>query len=53
LAAMSDTNFVSSLYQGALDRTADSAGQTYWTGIVASSGRGAVALQLANTHEVR
>lgn len=51
LAAMNDGDFVDSLYQGSLGRSADTDGRTYWSGMVSSAGRGWIAIQLADSWE--
>ncbi len=51
LAAMSDANFIDRLYQNALDRSADSAGMTFWSAQIATRGRAAVVVFLANEIE--
>jgi hypothetical protein len=51
LAQLPDGDFVDSLYQGALGRSADPDGKTYWTGLIDDNGRPAVATWLANAYE--
>jgi hypothetical protein len=51
---MTDTQFVTSLYQGFLGRAPDASGQAFYTGLLASgTSRGDVVLSIANSQEAK
>ena len=53
-AAMTDTQFVASLYQGFLGRAPDASGAAFYTGLLASgTSRGDVVASIANSQEAK